>query len=400
MLRTAQEVFQLSLLAALLVSVLTVIVTSEPTVSSASMIPTPPAAQSPGCPRQVLHDMSLRRRVGQLFVSGADSTGPTRDQLRVIRGRHLGGAILIGRSDAGVSATRQITRRLQAHSSGPARLWIAADQEGGYVQVLHGSGFSDIPTALDQGGLRPHRLKADAKRWGQQLRSAGVNLDLAPVGDTVPARLGTGNPPIGYYYREYGHRPGAVAKHARAVWRGLRAAHVQATAKHFPGLGRVHKNTDTSARVTDRKTTRDDPYLRPFRALVNDRIPVVMVSSARYTRIDRHHRAAFSSRIMRGMLRADLDFAGVIMSDDFGAAAAVQGVPAGKRAVRFISAGGTVVLTVSATIVPAMVHAVLHRARKHQHFRSLVRSAALKVLHSKNGVGLLSCGPSRTWRYR
>ncbi len=349
------------------------------------------AAQPPDCAQRVLHDMSLPRRVGQLFISGVDSAAPTRAQLHAIRHHHLAGAILTGRSSAGRAATQQVTRRVRAHSTGPAAPWVAVDQEGGYVQVLQGPGFSDIPTALAQGRLARSDLKARWQRWGRQLHAAGVTLNLAPVADTVPARLGSGNPPIGYYDREYAHRPGAVAKHARAVWRGMRAAQVQATAKHFPGLGRVHQNTDTSAHVVDRVTTRRDPYLKPFAALIDDRIPVVMVSSARYAAIDRHRLAVFSSTIMRGMLRDDLGFSGVIMSDDIGAAVAVQDVQAGRRAVRFISAGGTVVLTVSAVTVPPMVRAVLARARAERRFRHLVEEAALKVLKAKHQVGLLTC---------
>ncbi len=351
----------------------------------------PGAVAKPSCAHRALSKLTLHERVGQLFVSGVDSSAPTHDQLRAIGRYHLGGVILTGRSNAGVDAVRRLSHRLQRRSKGPAKLWIAADQEGGYVQALRGPGFSDIPTALQQGRLSPHHLRARAHKWGSQLRRAGVNLDLAPVADTVPASLGTGNPPIGRYYREYAHRPGRVAKHARAAWRGLRSAHVSATAKHFPGLGRVRANTDTTAHVRDAVTTRHDRYVRPFRALVDAGIPLVMVSSARYTRIDRSHLAAFSPTVMRGMLRWDLDFKGVVISDDFGSAAAVQNLPAGKRAVRFLRAGGTVVLTVSAAVVPAMVRAVWRRAKNHEHLRSLVRADVLRVLRAKRGNGLVSC---------
>jgi beta-N-acetylhexosaminidase len=337
--------------------------------------------------------MSLAKQVGQLFVAGVSSTSPTPEELGVIRHRHLGGVILFGHNDIGVAATRSVTRQLQAQATATTtngvKLWISADQEGGLVQSLKGPGFSAIPTALTQGSWPRASLEARAKRWGSQLSAAGVNLDLAPVADTVPQRLGTANAPIGYYDREYGHHPKVVARHVTAVIDGLRSGGVQATAKHFPGLGRVRRNTDTSAGVTDSMTTRHDPYLLPFERAVADHVPVVMVSFATYTRIDPGHLAAFSPVVM-DMLRHDLGFSGVVISDSM-TAVAVESVPAGARAVRFLRAGGTVALSVDTATTTSMAAAVLAHAKSSAHFRATVRSDALIVLKAKHRIGLLSC---------
>ncbi len=338
--------------------------------------------------------MGLPKRVGQLFVAGVSSTSPSLAEIHAIRHLHLGGVILMGHTDNGVTATRRVARHVQAQATAfttnGVKFWVSVDQEGGYVQVLNGPGFSDMPTALAQGNVAPSTLRSRAHTWGGQLRSAGVNLNLAPVLDTVPARLGTANLPIGHYYREYGHRPGVVARHGMAVSNGMQTARVQTTAKHFPGLGRVRGNTDTTANVTDRVTTRHDRYLRPFQAAVNARIPVVMVSSARYAAIDPRHLAAFSSTVMRGMLRSDLGFSGVIMSDSM-TAVAVQNVPLQSRGVRFLRAGGTVVLSVTTSSTATMVAAVLDRARAHRSFRATVSRDALTVLRVKARNGLLPC---------
>jgi beta-N-acetylhexosaminidase len=337
--------------------------------------------------------MTLAKRVGQLFVAGVSSTSPTRAELRVIQLRHLGGVILMGHSDLGVTATRAVTHRLKrqatVRSTSGVQLWISVDQEGGNVQVLNGPGFAAMPTALAQGNLSPRTLRVRANRWGGQLHAAGVNLNLAPVMDTVPKRLSTTNVPIGYYQREYGHRPRVVARHGMAVINGMQAAGVQTTAKHFPGLGRVRRNTDTDAGVTDTVTTRHDPYLEPFTTAIDHGVPVVMVSLARYTRIDKRHVAAFSPVVMR-MLRKDLGYTGVIMSDSLNAVA-VQRVPVGRRAVRFLHAGGTVALAVTTPATAEMARAVLNRARSHRHFHGVVNRDALKVLQVKGRSGLLPC---------
>ena len=365
----------------------------RPVVDAPRKTSTSPANASATCAQRTLSGMSLAKQVGQLFVAGVSSTSPTPEELGVIRHRHLGGVILFGHNDIGVTATRAVTRRLQSQATPTTtdgvKLWISADQEGGLVQSLKGPGFSTIPTALTQGSWPRATLQTRSERWGSQLSAAGVNLDLAPVADTVPQRLGTANAPIGYYDREYGHRPKVVARHVTAVIDGLRAAGVQATAKHFPGLGRVRRNTDTSAGVTDSVTTRRDPYLLPFERAVADHVPVVMVSLATYTRIDPGHLAAFSPVVM-DMLRHDLGFSGVVISDSM-TAVAVQSVPAGARAVRFLRAGGTVALSVDTATTTAMVAAVLAHAQSNAHFRATVRSDALIVLKEKHRIGLLSC---------
>ncbi len=357
---------------------------------------TPARAADPtsDCIGAVVAGMSPEQRVGQLFMAGVDAGTPTAQQLDLIRSEHLGGVILTGRSSAGVQATRGVTDRLRSRSGGAVTdgvgLWVATDQEGGSVQVLSGPGFSDIPTALTQGGLAPADLRGRAAGWGRELRAAGVDLDLAPVLDTVPADLGTRNRPIGYYAREYAHDPGAVAASGTAFAAGLRDAAVQATGKHFPGLGRVIDNTDTTAGVTDGTTVRGDAYLAPFAAAVDDGIPVVMVSSATYTRIDPGSIAAFSPVVIDQMLRGDLGFGGVVMSDSLGAAA-LRDVPVADRAVRFLQAGGTVALSAQPGIVAPMIDGVLARVRGDSAFAGRVDAAVATVLRAKYAAGLVAC---------
>ena len=156
---------------------------------------------------------------------------------------------------------------------------------------------------MTQGELAPGTLKREAAGWGRELKQAGVNLDLAPVMDVVPPGTAAQNQPIGALRREFGSDPQTVATHGVAFLRGLRQAGVAATAKHFPGLGRVTGNTDLTAGVVDPVTAPGDPYLGSFQAAVDAGVPFVMVSLASYPRIDPRHLAVFSSRTMRTLLR-------------------------------------------------------------------------------------------------
>lgn len=342
----------------------------------------------------ILARMSLAQRVGQLFMVGGDANGVPAVTRRAIRTYHVGNVMLTGRSSRGVAATARIAAGLQKLATRGATagvpLVLATDQEGGLVQVLRGPGFSSIPRATTQGTWSAARLRKKATVWGRQLHRAGVEADLAPVADTVPsAAFARRNDPIGYVDRQFGHTPGAVASHALAFVRGMSAAQVAATVKHFPGIGRVTSNPDTDRDVSDNTTTRQDPYLAPFQAAVAAGVPVVMVSTVLYSRIDARHPAAFSPTIVTGMLRDDLGFDGVVISDDLGRAKRVSRYSYGARAVGLIGAGGDVVLTVVPSSIPSMYRAVLRKARSDAAFRALVDRAATRVLTMKARLGLL-----------
>jgi beta-N-acetylhexosaminidase len=339
----------------------------------------------------VLAGMSLAQRVGQLFMMGSPvdrASGPTR---RALRRYHVGSVILMGNSSAGRRTVATTVRGLQSTARPAAAgvgLLVAVDQEGGHVQRLTGPGFSDMPTALTQGRWRVHTLRTRARGWAVELRKAGVNLDLAPVADTVPVALSRSNQPIGRWQREFGHRPRRVARHAVAFLRGMRDAHVGTVAKHFPGLGRVRGNTDDTAVVVDRVTRRHDHYLMPFAATAGAGVPFMMMSLASYPRLDPASPAVFSRIVIQHVLRGDLGFEGVVVSDSMTAAAVARWSPA-QRAVRFVAAGGDLVLVPEVAPVPEMYDAILARARRSPSFRDRVDEAALRVLRAKQPLGLL-----------
>ena len=374
--------------------------TTSAAVSSAAVLSTvphgtnssPAAPSSSGSPdsiaARVFASMSERERVGQLLMVDSPSRGVASATRSAITRYHVGSVILDGTNTSGRSHDRSVTRTLDGLAPKNAGLFIATDQEGGEVQRLQGSGFSRIPSGVTQGTLPSSSLQSDAHTWGNQLRKAGVNVDLAPVLDTVPSHYGS-NPPIGDLDREYGHTTGRVRSHGVAFAAGMAAAGVDATAKHFPGLGRVHGNTDTTAGVTDTVTTRHDAYLAPFTAAVKAHVPFVMISTAIYSKIDPSQPAAFSPTIVTGMLRGDLGFRGVIISDDLGVARQVGRYSVGARAVDFVKAGGDMVLTVDAGQAEAMTGALLARAVSNTGFKKKVDAAALLVLEAKQARGLL-----------
>jgi beta-N-acetylhexosaminidase len=171
----------------------------------------------------------------------------------------------------------------------------------------------------------------------------------------------------------------------------MEQAGVATTAKHFPGLGRVVGNTDFSSGVVDTTTSPGSPYLQSFRTAINAGVPFVMVALATYTRIDPHHLAAFSSRVIGGLLRTQLHFYGVVVSDDLGAAAAVAGLSPANRGIDFLAAGGDLITSQSLPAAIAMDQAILARAAADSSFRTTVKNAVMQLLDAKWVSHLLPC---------
>lgn len=369
--------------------------TQQPAPSSSPASPSQPASSSPGtpaaptaaeCATRIVERMSLAEQVGQVVMVGV--TGASASELAVLRTLKIGSVILMGGHGDGTAGVRRLTDRLKIAGLRMPIL-VSVDQEGGLVQRLKGPGFDTIPSAKVQAGWADDRLRSRATRWGRQLRSAGVHWTLAPVADTVPASLGRGNAPIGALGRGYGADPDVVAAKVAAFVEGMDAAGVATSVKHFPGIGRVRGNTDFTAGVKDTVTRADDPYLEPFALAVSAGASSVMVSTVTYTRIDARHRAVFSPKVI-DLIRERLGFAGVVISDDLGAARSMASVPAKQRGIGFLKAGGDLAMTVTPGLADEFVAGV-RAAAKDPDVAAQVRASAIRVVTLKVALGLVPC---------
>ena len=228
----------------------------------------------------------MRERVGQLLMVGMQPGAAPKGLDTTIATYRVGSVIYLG-GWQGRNLVSATSTHLQAQTTGGIRLLIAADQEGGQVQQLKGTGFTPIPNAVTQGAQPSDLLTRQAATTARELLAAGVNVNLAPVGDVVPAGTEKTNGPIGKYSGQLGSEPKAVADSVVTVLTALQQGGVVATVKHFPGIGRIAGNTDTTATgISDASLRADDPYLAPFAAAIDANVGMVMVSSARYPNLD------------------------------------------------------------------------------------------------------------------
>jgi len=363
--------------------------TSDPVASDSTAATADPAAV---CVRSAVAAMSPAEQAGQLVMTATELSDADAQADAMTR-NHIGSVFLHGRSSRSAAGLKKEIRRLPAVSAGPATIepLVAIDQEGGAVQSLRGGAWDELDKASVQGTWSAGKLRRVTTAWSQDLAAAGISMDLAPVADTVPSGTAAQNPPIGVFGRQYGATAKSVATSIATVTDAMESAGVIATLKHFPGLGRVSANTDTTADVVDDETTTSAQDMLPFTAGIEAGAGAVMVSSATYPKIDPDHRAVFSSTVITDLLRGQLGFQGVVMTDDVGAATAVADVDPGQRATRFVAAGGDLVLTVDSSMAGTMMTALAKKARTSKAFAAKVEAALTRVLTLKQSAGLLTC---------
>ena len=248
----------------------------------------------------------------------------------------VGGVILFTRNYQSPEQLLELTRSIHAVRNPP--LLIAVDHEGGRVQRFR-TGFSRLPPARRLGHLfdADHPAGSSAARtmgWlmAAELRAHGVDLSFAP---TVDLDYGL-NEAIGD--RALHATADVTAQLAVSYMLGMRDAGMAATAKHFPGHGAVVADSHVSLPVDRRELTDLDADLAPYRRLIANGLPGVMVAHILLPAVDAAP-ASMSARWIRGVLRTELNFQGAIFTDDLSMGAVAAGSDIVQRCQRALAAG-------------------------------------------------------------
>ena len=290
-----------------------------------------------------LQRMSVDEKVGQLLLVGIGGKRVSQVAKAHITKRFAGGIILFGRNITDAQQVASLTTELQQvaqQTPNAIPLFIAMDQEGGIVARLK-KGVSVFPGNLALGATRSEHL---AEKAGEitalELSAVGVNLNFAPVMDinTNPR-----NPVIGV--RAYGESAELVSQLGTAYIRGLQGNGILATAKHFPGHGDTHVDSHKKLpTVGHDKKRMDEVELAPFRATIKAKVAAIMSAHILYPALDADTPATLSHRILMGLLREQLGFEGLIITDDLEMQAIDAHYQTGNAAVMAIQAGADLVM--------------------------------------------------------
>jgi beta-N-acetylhexosaminidase len=265
--------------------------------------------------------------VGQLMLVRMQGRTPNPSFRGRIRSGEIGGVVLFADNyrPAGPAA---LIAELQgiAAAGGQPRLLIAIDQEGGVVRRLPGA-----PSLAPPQMTNARIAEAQGLATARSLKRYGIDVDLAPVLDVGRGGFITD--------RTFGSTPEQVANRGMAFARGLASGGVIATGKHFPGLGYASTNTDkepTTVRATSAELTAD---LLPYERAIADGLKMVLMSTAVYPALGDKLPAACSARVVTRVLRQELGFHGVVITDDLETPGVTHLLPATEAGVKAIGAG-------------------------------------------------------------
>lgn len=322
---------------------------------------------------------SLARDLGQMIIARFAGRTPTRSLLSAIRAGEVGAVILFADNTAGgVTATRALVGRLQAAaiSGGNPQLLIMTDQEGGEVKRLPG------PPALAASQMSdPGVAAAQGLLTAQLLRSAGVNVDLAPVADV--SRVD------GFMtraHRTFGSSPAVVAAAACAFAGSLTTGGVGYTLKHFPGLGDARSSTDNGPVSVGAGAGLLSADEAAYRHCGADSRALVMISSASYPHLTGSTPAVLSATTYRVALRSD-GVRAVTISDDFQTPALARRTAPARTA---INAGLDMVMYAQTEAAAEAAYGVLDSdLRQGTLSAARVRAAAAQIRALKQSLNLL-----------
>lgn len=306
------------------------------------------AALFPCAQRGNAHDgfPPLEEMIGSMIMVGFRGSTAPQDILDAVQAGRLGGVILFD-YDVKLRAPRNIidknqlqmlTEKLRKSSRHP--LFIAIDQEGGKVRRLDpAKGFFALPSAQAMGRMSDAAVQELAYRSGREMAALGINVDLAPV---VDIKRSPQSPGLGDLGRLFSSDAETVYKKAEAFSLGLRKAGVIPALKHFPGLGSAR--LDSHKGLPDVTDTWNATELLPYRELFKSAWKGMILAAHVYNgNLDESAPSSLSKPIINGLLRKDLGWQGVVISDDL-QMGAVAGIPLRDLIKRAIDAGNDILL--------------------------------------------------------
>lgn len=309
--------------------------------------------------------MSLAERVGQLVMAPLYAGSDPSSLQDLIMNQHVGSVLIIGNWNSGTAGVAAATSALQSYAPANNRLLMTTDQ----------------------GTMSTDQLRRSAAVWGSQLKSAGINVDLAPVVGTVTVDRAT-NDPVGALDRDFGLDADGNADHAKAFIQGMADSGIGSAIKHYPGLGSVTGNTDfTADGILDTTTTLDGAEINAFNSALEANPSMVMMSLATYQAIDPNNPAVFSSTLVTDYLRNTVGFQGVITSDSL-SATALSGVQPSDLGVRLVEAGGDLACIGAFDYVQQVLDGLNAKAAADSAFADKVKQSAIRVMTLKYDMEL------------
>lgn len=286
---------------------------------------------------KTVESMSQTEKLGQMVMIGIQGTKVDDDSLYMLHQFHMGGVILFDRNMDSPEQVKQLTSDLQAQSNEKVPLFIGIDEEGGDV-VRMAEKLTPPPSQKEIGATGDiEQAKTWAIKTAKSLKDMGINVNFAPVAD-----IGSNDK------RSYSTDANTVIDFVRAATKGYQQENIIYSLKHFPGIGKgkVDSHVDSSSIDVAKEVLMTEDIL-PFKTIIDENEPndyFILVSHLKYPALDEEYPASLSSKIMTDLLRNELGYKGIIITDDMEMGAVANHNDFRSIGVNAVKAGADIVL--------------------------------------------------------
>ena len=282
---------------------------------------------------QIVESMSQTEKLGQMVMIGIQGTKVDDDSLYMLNQYHMGGVILFDRNMENPEQVKQLTSDLQAQSNEKVPLFIGIDEEGGDV-VRMAEKLTPPPSQKEIGATGDiEQAKTWAIKTAKSLKDMGINVNFAPVAD-----VGSNDK------RSYSTDANTVIDFVRAATKGYQQENIIYSLKHFPGIGKGRVDSSSIDVAKEVLMTED---IIPFKTIIDENDPndyFILVSHLKYLALDEEYPASLSSKIMTDLLRNELGYKGIIITDDMEMGAVANHNDFRSIGVKAVKAGADIVL--------------------------------------------------------
>jgi beta-N-acetylhexosaminidase len=291
--------------------------------------------------KEKIKTMTLEEKIGQMVIIGLDSYNVDENTVDMIQNKKVGGFILFKKNvnDSG-QLLNLVNSLKEQNSNNKIPLFISIDEEGGKVSRVPNE-FKNLPTNREIGKVNNEDFSYEIGNiLAMQLNAFGINMDFAPVLDV---NTNPNNPVIGN--RSFGNEPNIVSDLGIATMKGIKDKGVIPVVKHFPGHGDTSVDSHIGLPSIDNDLNRlNEIELVPFKNAIKNKADVVMVAHILMTKIDPNYPASMSKKVINDILRDDLNFDGVVITDDMTMGAILKNYDINDAAIKSVNAGTDIIL--------------------------------------------------------
>lgn len=291
--------------------------------------------------KENIKTMTLEEKIGQMVIVGLDSYNVDENTVDMIQNKKVGGFILFKKNVKDTGQLLNLVNSLKENNSNNnIPLFISIDEEGGKVSRVPDE-FKNLPTNREIGKLNNKDYSYEIGNvLAMQLNAFGINMDFAPVLDV---NTNPNNPVIGN--RSFGSDPNTVSDLGIATMKGIKNKGVIPVVKHFPGHGDTSVDSHIGLPSIDNDLDRlKEVELVPFKNAIKNEADVVMVAHILMTKLDSNYPASMSKNVISDILRDDLNFDGVVITDDMTMGAILKNYSINDAAIKSVNAGSDIIL--------------------------------------------------------